>query len=1350
MSPMPDSAASASSSSLHLAAASTSTCATISTATTAPSHSFSSGATYDTRATSPDTDEASACTQTASGGNDFVLAMHDFAPQHQSATCLAFRAGQVIHVLNRDPSGWWDGELDGRRGWFPSNYVSSEVGSIMEEQSPVKSRTRPGHAHSQSVASVASVASWASTPSPMHHTFSRPSSSHRPSKSHPHISTPSPSHSRSRSASPDTSAPAYPPLMHPLLHALSLLQTAVASHRPAHFQPSTAYVVSAVRAALDAADCLPREAPHLARHPALAAARKALLGDLAALVAQAKKASAVADEHTAADGLGEKEGGEGRKEVTRMLRLGGQVFAHVRRFLAIAAQCGVELSTPPQQQQQRSSNGSAYDAIAPHRAVTNENEPPGADAPRAEDDGEDATATVGRAPLRTTNGIVQKIQMRRMTRERSLPGSVPGTPGAALRARSLGDLKAARATAADAPPLPVTRQYGMQQQQRQQQHRIPSAPLFTRHRHDRSFSSLSSASSASSFSSASSTASGSAPSTPPSHFRFPAGENGSVSVSAAELHDALRHTHDAYLSTIAAFVGHAHSHSRASHASSTGHMFELAREIVESVCRLLGIVDAVMRHPALADAAATAHNPRRFSKAEYAGNNAQGYVLGLARAKDALYAVTAAFAESVRTLGRELPEGVSEEDERAALLRAATGALKAGAECVAAVRMCVGRSGVAGPFVVYVGPGPPEAKVGEEEVPEERETEEQEPDRTERVGRPAGVLRALYKAQGVEDDEDLTIQAQTPSPSSFVVPARGGVLPTPPPRPAFALPSHVEREVPLISPAVEDKPLPPLMEPDADVEPPEPSPRSPVLSVTRTEDDRTTWEGSQRHHEREAAAAALEDKLVRGDLPSIPPDADPTTWILSHDHAMEDVAYNTEGLLVGATLPALVEKMTPHDSLVDTTFASVFFLTFRAFATPTELVRALIARYNVAPPRGLAPEDLYVWQQRKGVPVRLRVSNFVKAWLEVHWRPASDNAVIPALADFTQNALRAMFPGPSQRIMDLLALRSQADGGAAAASPKGTRRDAGMPISPPSVPPTEVPRPVMTKTLLASLRARNFANIAVTDFDPLELARQMTIMECELFCGIVPDDLLEIGQEGAKSPANVRSVTQLSTVITGWVTESILNEPDTKKRATLVKFFIKVADRCTTLNNFSTSRSVLAALDSSTISRLHQTWNAIPQKYKVQLEAMRKLADHSRNYREYRTRLRNTPPPAVPFLGLYLTDITFCREGNPSHRASPLAPDRKLINFNKYHKLARIVQDMQRFQVPYTLKGIPEVQDFLQFAFRSSRSSTGDIQDLYRRSLLVEPRQPADAPPTSDVRQIFPWGNRSQPTTSVP
>ena len=92
--------------------------------------------------------------------------------------------------------------------------------------------------------------------------------------------------------------------------------------------------------------------------------------------------------------------------------------------------------------------------------------------------------------------------------------------------------------------------------------------------------------------------------------------------------------------------------------------------------------------------------------------------------------------------------------------------------------------------------------------------------------------------------------------------------------------------------------------------------------------------------------------------------------------------------------------------------------------------------------------------------------------------------------------------------------------------------------------------------------------------------------------------------------------------------------------------------------------------------------------------------------------------------------------------------------------------DIQRFQVHYTLKEIPEIQDFLKDAFENSEHH-GDLHDLYRRrygrlllypkaiaesvpsSLLVEPRQPADAPPSGDVRQLFPWTNRSHATHPV-
>lgn len=60
----------------------------------------------------------------------FCKAMYDYNAQDASA--LSFRRGDIIEVLNQQPSGWWDGLLRDERGWFPSNYV--EIISVDEAE----------------------------------------------------------------------------------------------------------------------------------------------------------------------------------------------------------------------------------------------------------------------------------------------------------------------------------------------------------------------------------------------------------------------------------------------------------------------------------------------------------------------------------------------------------------------------------------------------------------------------------------------------------------------------------------------------------------------------------------------------------------------------------------------------------------------------------------------------------------------------------------------------------------------------------------------------------------------------------------------------------------------------------------------------------------------------------------------------------------------------------------------------------------------------------------------------------------------------------------------------------------
>ena len=169
-------------------------------------------------------------------------------------------------------------------------------------------QSKRGHTYSQS---SASATSWA-TISSRNHGFQH---------AHDQLSD-----------SLDEDDPYCPPLMVSLLHALSLLQTAVQGNRVAHFQPSTACIISCVRSILAATGTLRRDAPIFQRFAVLTDQRRRMLTVLASLVAQAKKAS---EENLEAE--------EREVEVEDMLRLGGQVFSHVRRFLTIAVNCGIEL-----------------------------------------------------------------------------------------------------------------------------------------------------------------------------------------------------------------------------------------------------------------------------------------------------------------------------------------------------------------------------------------------------------------------------------------------------------------------------------------------------------------------------------------------------------------------------------------------------------------------------------------------------------------------------------------------------------------------------------------------------------------------------------------------------------------------------------------------------------------------------------------------------------------------------------------------------------------------------------------------------------------------------------------------
>jgi len=72
---------------------------------------------------------------------------------------------------------------------------------------------------------------------------------------------------------------------------------------------------------------------------------------------------------------------------------------------------------------------------------------------------------------------------------------------------------------------------------------------------------------------------------------------------------------------------------------------------------------------------------------------------------------------------------------------------------------------------------------------------------------------------------------------------------------------------------------------------------------------------------------------------------------------------------------------------------------------------------------------------------------------------------------------------------------------------------------------------------------------------------------------------------------------------------------------------------------------------------------------------------------------------------------------------------------------------MQRFQAPYNLKAIPEVQEYLNVAFEKSKHH-GDLQDLYRRRYVVSIPY-ARHLLTCDLPTVVSWSNRNSLPTNL-
>jgi son of sevenless-like protein len=207
----------------------------------------------------------------------------------------------------------------------------------------------------------------------------------------------------------------------------------------------------------------------------------------------------------------------------------------------------------------------------------------------------------------------------------------------------------------------------------------------------------------------------------------------------------------------------------------------------------------------------------------------------------------------------------------------------------------------------------------------------------------------------------------------------------------------------------------------------------------------------------------------------------------------------------------------------------------------------------------------------------------------------------------------------------------------------------------------------------------------------LETARQMTLIEFEIFSRIKPEELLEKAwtrDDKEKVSPNVMTLVTRFNQAVQWMVTQVVSEASPRKREAILDKLLKIAQHCWELNNFNGVQEILAAFSCSAVSRLLQA------KKKVTTPAykeMKELMNSTGNFLAYRTALRSANPPLIPYLGRFLTDLTFIEDAN-----NIIVPSNQHIHFRKCYLVAEVVQEMQRYQqTPYNLTPVPPIREFL-------------------------------------------------------
>ncbi|XP_046844182.1 ras-specific guanine nucleotide-releasing factor RalGPS2-like [Xenia sp. Carnegie-2017] len=253
----------------------------------------------------------------------------------------------------------------------------------------------------------------------------------------------------------------------------------------------------------------------------------------------------------------------------------------------------------------------------------------------------------------------------------------------------------------------------------------------------------------------------------------------------------------------------------------------------------------------------------------------------------------------------------------------------------------------------------------------------------------------------------------------------------------------------------------------------------------------------------------------------------------------------------------------------------------------------------------------------------------------------------------------------------------------------------------------------------SSIYDRSFDEVVfdILKVDPEDFARQITLMDIPVFKAIKPEELSSCGwnkKNKRELSPNVVEMTKRFNHVSFWAVKEILNASFTKTRAEVLSLFIRVAKKLLDLQNFHSSKAILSGLQSASVYRLEQTWMMLQRRDKLTFEKLDSIFSITENKSKLRNLLDEAKLPCIPYLGMYLTDLTYLDSIHPT--TGGLDKDRN----QKMNNIIRVIAEFQQSNYD-DIEEVPCIMNYLK--------SVNYIEELqkfmedrnYQLSLKIEP-----------------------------